>query len=400
LCEGDAESWDSWSGISKSIVDHLRAAGHTVVAGDVDVAGSARLLAAASTFAIDRRRWATRYHLGRVPFHLRSRRARHHIAPRRDQIDAILQVGATFEPLGRGNVPYFLCCDSNIRVAQQGASSGCSDATALTDSELDAIAQRERRVYRGAAAIFPLSQRLCHSFIDDFAIPAERVRAIYAGPNFDSRQVAERVVTRQDNHPPTVLFVGLQFQRKGGDVLVQSFRKVRATLPAARLLLAGVPVGFVDGPGITCLGELNKNRSEGTAALAAAYASADVFALPTRFEPFGVAFVEAMHFGIPCIGPRAWAVPEIIADGVTGFTVPPEDVDALADRLLCLLTNRRLARSMGEAGRARAERLFIWSQVVRRITDVIEAIGADPRVRPYPRADPWVGPTIFTARHR
>src|SRR4029077_11713442 len=99
---------------------------------------------------------------------------------------------------------------------------------------------------------------------------------------------------------------------------------------------------------IACLGDLDKNSAEGWANLAEAYTSADVFALPTRFEPFGVAFVEAMHFGLPCIGPRACAVPEIIVDGETGFTVPVDDVEALTDRLLRLLTDPSLARTMGE----------------------------------------------------
>jgi glycosyltransferase involved in cell wall biosynthesis len=232
-------------------------------------------------------------------------------------------------------------------------------------------------VYRGAAAIFPLSERLRRSFVDDFGIPADRVRAIYAGPNFDPGRVAAvgaGAAARPANRPPTVLFVGLQFHRKGGDVLVESFRRVRARLPAARLLLAGVAAGSVQEPGVECLGALDKNRPDGAAALAAAYASADVFALPTRFEPFGIAFVEAMHFGLPCIGPNAWAVPEIIADGETGFTVPVDDVDALTDRLLRLLTDRTLAGTMGEAGLARARRLFTWPHAVARMTDVMTAV--------------------------
>src|SRR5881628_919597 len=109
LCEGDAESWDSWSGITKSLVDHLRTAGHTVMSGDVDLAGADRWLAAALTFAVDRRRWGTRFHLSRLPFRLRSRRAARRIAAHRNRVDAIVQVGATFQPLGRGTIPYFLC---------------------------------------------------------------------------------------------------------------------------------------------------------------------------------------------------------------------------------------------------------------------------------------------------
>lgn len=368
LSLGNAESWESWSGISKSIVDHLRAAGHTVHVGDINLYGVERGIAAAATFTPNRARWGSRFYLGAVPFLLRSRKARRHIARHR-QLDLVVQVGANCQPVNRSGIPYVMCCDSNIRMAQHGASTGFGDGAVLSESELQAIARREESVYRGAAAIFPLSERLRRSFIDDFGIPADRVKAIYAGPNFDAARFS--ATRRADDHPPTVLFVGLQFHRKGGDVLVESFRRVRAALPTARLVLAGVPAGFVEEPGVTCLGDLDKNTIEGAAALAAAYASADVFALPTRFEPFGIAFVEAMHFGLPCIGPRAWAVPEIIADGETGYTVDVDDVDALTDRLLRLLKNRGLARTMGDAARLRAQRLFTWPLVVGRMTDVM-----------------------------
>jgi starch synthase len=373
LCEGDAESWSSWSGICKSLVDQLRTDGHTVETGDVALRGFDRYLAAAATFSRDRHRWGTRYHLSTLPFHLRSRRADRLVAARGPRLDAIVQVGATFQVHPAHGTPYFLCCDSNIRMAEYGARTGYSDAAPLTPSEVEGVQRRERAVYRGAAAIFALSERLRRSFIEDFGIPADRVRAIYAGPNFDPGRVVTAPRTRPDTHPPTVLFVGLQFHRKGGDVLVESFRQVRMRLPTAELLLAGVPIGQVEGPGIRCLGALDKNQPAGAAALAAAYASADVFALPTRFEPFGIAFVEAMHFGLPCIGPRAWAVPEIIADGETGFTVPVDDVDSLTDRLLRLLRDPTLARTMGEAGRERARRAFTWPQVVGRMVEVMTA---------------------------
>lgn len=374
LCEGDAESWDSWSGISKSLVDFIRAAGHEVTVANVDVSGADRWLAAASTFAPVRRRWATRYHLGPVPFRLRSRRARRQISAHRGQIDAIVQIGSTFEPLGRGSIPYFVCSDSNIRMAQHGASSGYSDATPLTPVELEEIGGREGRVYRGASAVFPLSERLGRSFIEEFGVMPDRVRAIYAGPNFAVAQVPTPVVPHEGVHPPTVLFVGRQYHRKGGDLLVESFRQVRERITDAQLIIAGLPPGYVDAPGITCLGDLDKKTDAGWHALANAYASANVFALPTRFEPFGVAFVEAMHFGLPCIGPQAWAVPEIIADGDTGFTVPVDDLERLTDRLLHLLTKPDLARRMGEAGRARAHQLFTWPRVVSRMLDVIGPI--------------------------
>jgi glycosyltransferase involved in cell wall biosynthesis len=374
LCEGDAESWDSWSGITKSLVDHLRLAGHHVETTNVDVGGLDRWMAAASTVSLDKRRWATRYHLAAVPFTLRSRRAARSIAARRTRIDAILQIGATFEPKGCGHVPVFLCCDSNIRMAQRGQSSGFSDAAALTERQVEAVARRELGVYHAAAGIFPLSAHLGRSFVEDFGIPWNRVQPIYAGPNLDLARLATVASMRSADNPPTVLFVGRQFHRKGGDVLVESFRRVRLHLPNARLMIAGQPIGFIDEPGIRCLGDLDKNTGDGWRALVAAYQSADVFALPTRFEPFGIAFVEAMHFGLPCVGPRAWAVPEIIADGETGFTVNVDDVDALTHRLLRLLREPALARAMGAAGGARARHIFTWPRVIDRMLDVMAPI--------------------------
>jgi glycosyltransferase involved in cell wall biosynthesis len=371
LAEGNAESWESWSGISKSLVDHLRAAGHTVHVGDVDLRGSDRWTAAAATVSLGRRRWGTRYHLTGVPFRLRSRQAHRHIAVWQHRIDLILQVGSTFESRGVHGIPYCLCCDSNVAVARQGESTGFSDTAALTPADVAGIVRREAAVYREASAIFPLSERLRRSFINEFGIPADRVTAIHAGPNLDLGSIEAAVSSRADSTPPTVLFVGRQFHRKGGDLLVESFRRVLRLIPDARLVIAGQPVGFVGGPGITCIGDLDKDSADGWSRLVAAYTSADVFALPTRFEPFGIAFIEAMHFGLPCIGPDAWAIPEIIADGETGFAVPIDEVDALTDRLVRLLTNRNVARAMGEAGRRRARSLFTWPRVVERMLHVM-----------------------------
>src|SRR2546422_3505404 len=62
LCEGDAEAWGSWSGISRSIVEQLRADGHDVTCGNVDLRGAGRLAGAAATFSPRRKRWVAKFH--------------------------------------------------------------------------------------------------------------------------------------------------------------------------------------------------------------------------------------------------------------------------------------------------------------------------------------------------
>ena len=366
LAEGDAETWDSWSGSARSLVEHLRHAGHDVIVRDVECYGAERWLAALGTYSWDRRRWSSRFHLGSLPFRLRTRRAAQHIARHRNEIDLILQIGGTFEPAGRGSLPCAVYSDSNIRMAERGAGTGHSDASSLTTVELELVQQREARVYADADLIFAMSEYLRRSFIDDFGLAESRVLAVHAGLNLDVNRIAYPRPPR-GSWPPTILFVGRQFGRKGGDVLLDAFTRVRAELPNARLVIVG-PTGLGEvPPGTSVLGFLDKSTPAGWDGLCRAYTEADVFCLPTRFEPFGISFLEAMFFGLPCVGTNAWAIPEMVAEGDTGFLVPVDDAIALADRLLVLLGNPELARSMGAAGRRRAESCFTWDAVVQRM---------------------------------
>ena len=154
VCEGNAEvSGGSWSGSSKSLLTHLRSLGHTVDTVDADLYGVRRAAAAIASFSPSRKRWAVKFHLGPAGFGARSRRASTGVS-KMTQPDAILQIGATFLPTARGDVPYFLYCDSNILLARHGAGTGESDAASLTDSQLQGVVDRESQVYGGASQGF------------------------------------------------------------------------------------------------------------------------------------------------------------------------------------------------------------------------------------------------------
>lgn len=371
LAEGDAERWEAWSGSSKSLVDHLRGAGHDVATGDVDLYGIGRGVAAALAFSPQRKRWAVRYHLMAPAYRWRSWRAARLVARHAGRLDCIIQIGATFDP-PRRRLPYAVFCDSNIAMAEEGATYGVSDAAWLRRDELDALRRREGRIYRGACVVFTISDYLRRSFIEAFALPTERVCTVGAGPNLDPRRVPLPRPRPRDG-APTILFVGKQFERKGGAILLEAFRIVRQQMPQARLVIVGPAAPPTAEPGVEWTGHLDKNEPAQWARLAHAYQDADVFCLPSLFEPFGIVFVEAMFFGLPCVGTAEWAIPEMIIDGHTGYTVPRAHVMVLADRLVALLTDRSRAHEMGLAGRRHAERRFTWSAVTERMISRLES---------------------------
>jgi glycosyltransferase involved in cell wall biosynthesis len=92
--------------------------------------------------------------------------------------------------------------------------------------------------------------------------------------------------------------------------------------------------------------------------LAACYAAAEIFALPSTGEGFGLVFLEAMAFGKPVVGADAGGIPDLIRDGSNGLLIPPNDPDALAQGLSRLLQDEALRGKLGECGAAMVRREY------------------------------------------
>src|SRR5207248_2118330 len=103
------------------------------------------------------------------------------------------------------------------------------------------------------------------------------------------------------------------------------------------------------------------------------YAGARVFTLPSRYEPYGLVLVEAMAYGIPCVGTTVQSIPEILDHGRTGLLVPPGDPDALAEALLRLCRDDDLCRRLAAAGRERVARELTWDRVAARMAPILSA---------------------------
>jgi len=373
VSEGNAETFDSWSGVSRSVVRFLRDIGHRVRVADADLYGSQRLALAMRTVSWPRRRWWVQYHVGPAAFAARSAACARAISPHLADADVVLQIGATFAPPTDLEVPLVLYCDSNIELARAGRGTGYSEAAVLSDEEIEDVRAREAKVYERAEVIFTMSERLRESFISDFGISPERLVTVHCGPNLDELPPPR---TAAPDGPPTILFIGRDFERKGGSMLLHAFRVVRDRVPDARLVVVGGrPGGSIAVPnGVEFRGFLSRDTASGRTGMERAYREASVFCVPSRFEPFGTSYVEAMLHGIPCVGPHIWAIPEIIVDGVTGYTVPPTDAEALADALVSLLANPPEAQRMGDAARVRAVETFSWEQIAEKMTAAMDRV--------------------------
>lgn len=100
----------------------------------------------------------------------------------------------------------------------------------------------------------------------------------------------------------------------------------------------------------------------------------DVLVCPSHVEPFGRCLIEAMACEKPVVASRVGGIPEVVDDGVTGVLVPAHSPQALADSVMNLYNDRKLADSMGKAGRRRVEKLFTPEAHTEAVLEVYETV--------------------------
>ncbi len=160
--------------------------------------------------------------------------------------------------------------------------------------------------------------------------------------------------------------------------LLHALDAVRHAVPNVRCLIAGegaersALAAQIKALGLENRAALLGFRSDAAALMAAA----DVFVLPSLAEPFGLVLLEAMALGRPVVATRAGGPLEIVADGETGFLVPPSSPEALADALTRLLSSPPLCRRLGENGQARYQSRFTASRMAGATLSVYRSVYA------------------------
>lgn len=364
----------TWSGSSAHLFGALRDRGALVGAEGATLGRAVDLWRKALNFDPALERWKFGYHIDPGTAAARSAAGWQRLRKYREsEFDVLLQIGAFYDFAGRIKRPIATYHDGNLALRLRSPYGYPQVSRRKIRRALDF----EKRVYDGTTVMMTMSRWLAESFTEDFAVSSRKVVPVYAGINLPRiLDTVDRVYSTRE-----VLFVGREFERKGGPTLVAAFERVVRVFPDARLRIIGT--SLTGAPSfVRCDGFVSKSSPEGLSRLLHAYATARVFAMPSLYEPFGIAFLEAMAHRTPCIGCDSCAMPEIIEDGVSGFLVRPNDVQSLSQRIIDLLADEQMCRDFGAAGFRKYETGFTWSAVASRILGAVEhATRAEPQQR-------------------
>ena len=228
------------------------------------------------------------------------------------------------------------------------------------------------------------NSRAVTAFYRQAGIPESRLGTIYSGiepPREPAAPLEElRRATRENfgwaADAPVVFFAGRLMTQKGVDILLDVMDLIQHVRPDVRTLIAG------EGPLRPQLEETTHayrlddrvrflgHRDDVPALLAAS----DVLVLPSRYEGLPNIVLEAMRLGKPVVATAAPGTTELVVDGETGLLAPVDDAPALARALRKVLGDADLARSLGNAGRARVEAEFSAAVMVERFASLYESL--------------------------
>ena len=238
-----------------------------------------------------------------------------------------------------------------------------------------------------ASRIIAVSGWMKEHVTQTFKLPMEKVDAIHNGLDLSMFTGQHDNATARANfqvEPDDLLVttVGRMTAQKGFDDLLRAFPLVLQSIPKARLLLIGD--GYMRG-------ELEAlAKKEGVAArtkftgfiedkqLVEALKSSDAVVIPSRFEPFGITALEAMAAGAPLVVTRVGGLAEIVDDGVDGLEVEPENPRSIADGLVRVLSDRKMAAQLAVSA-AEKVKSYTWRSAAEATMRVYQRAIGDAR---------------------
>lgn len=223
-----------------------------------------------------------------------------------------------------------------------------------------------RNIYEDAASILPWSRLVKGSLQKDYGINETKIEVVPPGIDLQQWRSPNGNRAKGPQDPVHILFVGGDFLRKGGDLLL----RIAAREEFRHCQFHFVTRSFqgVQGPNV----RVYANEKANSDSLLKLYRDADIFALPTRADLSPAAVCEAMAFRLPVVTTKVGGLDEIVMDDTNGYIVPADDEQAFAARLLELASSDERRRQFGINGRTLVEERYDITKNAGVIIDVMK----------------------------
>ena len=202
------------------------------------------------------------------------------------------------------------------------------------------------------------------SAVRDYGASRDKVVVIPFGANVAEVPPIDEILARRSHEACSLLFVGKDWVRKGGDLVYETLCLLNAQGVPSRLTICGTtpPDTVARDARVTCLGIVSKSTVKGQRLFHRLLMESHVMFVPSRAEAYGIVFCEAGAFALPSISTRTGGIPSLVEDGVNGFLL---SVDAgaqpFADVIAAVFSDPVGYRRLAVSSRKRYEERLSWS---------------------------------------
>ena len=253
---------------------------------------------------------------------------------REETLDAILEFG---DMSVIKDIPFYIYQDLSLDLLikyQKENSKLITGFEFFTINDLYKRREWQLKIYEKCSGVFTMSEWLAKSLVMDTNLPKKKVHVVHTAANVLPDKIDYNLLGKNKKEI-MILFIGRDFFRKGGEIVVEAFKILKGKFSSKlKLVIVGQkywPLNDEIPDGVVLFGDSSWK------VLRNLYMTADLFCMPSRFEAFGQVFAEALSFGVPCIGRNLCAMPEIIKPGINGYLLDNENPKNLAELMVKVL---------------------------------------------------------------
>ncbi len=233
----------------------------------------------------------------------------------------------------------------------------------------------EKNALKKSAVVIYSSAWAAESAVNNYHIPSDKVFIVPFGANIDKTPDASIIYKKLDNKQLTLLFLAVDWERKGGSIAFDALKFLQYTHGIqAKLIVCGcIPPSHISSPNMEVIPFLNKNKKEDYERFTYIMSSSHFLLVPTRADCSLLVGCEANAYGMPTITTETGGVPEIIKDGINGYCLPyTADGSIYAALIAELFLNQEKYKTLMLSSRARFEAYLNWQKWFESFNEIYE----------------------------
>lgn len=269
------------------------------------------------------------------------------------------------------NKPIILMTDSTFKLNSSNYYPLASNLSSYNYKEGNEI---EQEGFDKSSIIICCSDWAKKSIINDYCQNCDKVHVLELGANFDNKEICYYQKKIMDNEVIDILFVGVEWERKGGDIAIETVRLLNEKGIASRIHVVGtnIPAKYKGLEYIIEYGFLDKNLKSQYLKLLQLYRNCHLLLVPTKAEAAGIMFSEASAWGMPCITFDTGGIGNYVLDGVNGYKLPLGASPADFANQISLIIQPNQYAILSQGARQLYIELLNWQKWKSRIQDIIQ----------------------------